>query len=90
MGNPSTAGESVHPAELLEKVEADGFAVVSSCSNEETVRRLGSGVSDSSYGMRNLLAAPIVRTQRNGLGAVSRGRARNATIPAVVAELSPI
>ena len=24
MGNPSTASESVHPAELLKKVEADG------------------------------------------------------------------
>jgi hypothetical protein len=30
MGNPSTASENVHPAELLKKVEADGFAVVSS------------------------------------------------------------
>jgi uncharacterized protein YmfQ (DUF2313 family) len=28
MGNLSTASESVHPAELLRKVEADGLAVV--------------------------------------------------------------
>jgi hypothetical protein len=31
MGNPSTASESVPPAELLKKAEADGFAVVSYC-----------------------------------------------------------
>jgi ectoine hydroxylase-related dioxygenase (phytanoyl-CoA dioxygenase family) len=61
MGNLSMSSESVHPAELLRKVEADGFAAVSSCLNEETVQRLGSGLSESSYGMRNLLAAPIVR-----------------------------
>jgi len=61
MGDLSTASESVHPAELLRKVEADGFAVFSSCLSEEAVQWLGSGLSDSSYGMRNLLAAPIVR-----------------------------
>jgi hypothetical protein len=32
----------VHPAELLRKVEVDGFAVVSSCLSEETVQRLAS------------------------------------------------
>jgi hypothetical protein len=51
MENLSTARESVHPPELLRKVEADGFAVVSSCLSEETVQRLGSGLSDSSYGI---------------------------------------
>jgi hypothetical protein len=65
MGNLSTASESVHPAELLRKVEADGFAVVSSCLSEEAVQRLGSGLSDSSYGMRNLLAL-VYNQKRHG------------------------
>jgi ectoine hydroxylase-related dioxygenase (phytanoyl-CoA dioxygenase family) len=51
----------VHPSDLLRKVEADGFAIVPSCLDDETVERLGSHLSNTSYGMRNLLAVPLVR-----------------------------
>jgi ectoine hydroxylase-related dioxygenase (phytanoyl-CoA dioxygenase family) len=61
MGNLAASSESAHPPDLLQKVEADGFAIVPSCLDDETVGRLGSHLSNTSYGMRNLLAVPLVR-----------------------------
>jgi len=61
MGNLAASSESVHPSDLLQKVEADGFAIVPSCLDDETVEQLGTHLSNSSYGMRNLLAVPLVR-----------------------------
>lgn len=61
MGDEAASSQSVNPTELSRKVEADGFAVVPSCLDEETVRRLGSHLGDTSYGIRNLLAVPAVR-----------------------------
>lgn len=61
MGNLAKFNESVHSADLLRAVEGNGFAVVPSCLNDEIVQRLGSELSDASYGLRNLLAVPIVR-----------------------------
>jgi hypothetical protein len=61
IGKPTVFSQGVHPTELSEKVEANGFAVVPSCLNDETVKRLGSEISDTSYGVRNLLAVPVVR-----------------------------
>ena len=51
MGNLAASSESVHPADLLQKVEADGFAIVPSCLDDETVERLGSHLSNTSYGI---------------------------------------
>jgi hypothetical protein len=61
IGKPAESSQDVHPTQLSEKVEANGFAVVPSCLNDETVQRLGSEISDTSYGVRNLLAVPVVR-----------------------------
>jgi ectoine hydroxylase-related dioxygenase (phytanoyl-CoA dioxygenase family) len=61
MGNSSTFSKSVHTPDLQRRVERDGFAVVPSCLDDETVQRLGSNLGDTSYGVRNLLAVPIVR-----------------------------
>jgi ectoine hydroxylase-related dioxygenase (phytanoyl-CoA dioxygenase family) len=61
MGNQVASSESVHLAELLRKVETDGFAVVPTCIDGETVEQLGSHLGDRSYAMRNLLVVPIVR-----------------------------
>jgi hypothetical protein len=61
IGKPAVSSQDVHPTQLSEKVEANGFAVVPSCLNDETVQRLGSEISDTSYGVRNLLAVPVVR-----------------------------
>lgn len=46
---------------MQRRVEGDGFAVVPSCLDDETVQRLCYNLSDTSYGMRNLLAVPVVR-----------------------------
>jgi hypothetical protein len=54
MGNLSTASESVHPAELLRKVEADGFAVVSSCLSEDSEHK------EKGRGGWRLMAAQVV------------------------------
>ena len=61
MGNLAASSESVHPSDLLQKVEADGFAIVLSFLDDETVEQLGTHLSNSSYGMRNLLAVPLFR-----------------------------
>jgi ectoine hydroxylase-related dioxygenase (phytanoyl-CoA dioxygenase family) len=61
MGNLAKFNESVHSADLLRAVEGNGFAVVPSCLNDEIVQRLGSELSDASYGLRNLLAVSTVR-----------------------------
>lgn len=44
-----------------QRVEDDGFAIVPSCLDEETVERLGSSLADASHAMRNLLAVPAIR-----------------------------
>src|SRR5271155_5806038 len=61
MGNLAVSNQSAYPSELLRKVEADGFAVVPSCLDDETVAGLCSHLSDTSHGIRNLLAVPTVR-----------------------------
>lgn len=48
-------------ADLIHCVEQDGFAIVSSCLNEELTQSLAAQLSESSYAKRNLLALPIVR-----------------------------
>jgi len=50
-----------HTLDLQQRVERDGFAAVHSCLDDETVEQLGSHLSNTSYGMRNLLAVPLVR-----------------------------
>ncbi len=61
IGKPAVSSQGVHPTELSEKVEANAFAVVPPCLNDETLQRLGSEFSDTSYRVRNLLAVPVVR-----------------------------
>jgi ectoine hydroxylase-related dioxygenase (phytanoyl-CoA dioxygenase family) len=48
-------------ADLIDRVEQDGFAIVSSCLNEELTQSLAAQLSEASYAKRNLLALPIVR-----------------------------
>ena len=48
-------------ANLIHRVEQDGFAIVSSCLNEELTQSLAAQLSEASYAKRNLLAIPIVR-----------------------------
>jgi len=48
-------------ADLVHRVEQNGFAVVPSCLNEEVIQSLGSQLDEGSHAKRNLLALPIVR-----------------------------
>jgi hypothetical protein len=48
-------------ADLIHRVEQDGFAIVSSFLNEELTQSLAAQLSEGSYAKRNLLAMPIVR-----------------------------
>ena len=48
-------------ADLVHRVEQNGFAVVPSCLNEEVFQSLGSQLDEGSYAKRNLLVLPIVR-----------------------------
>lgn len=48
-------------ADLVQRFEQDGFAVVPSCLNEEVIHSLGAQLGEGSYAKRNLLALPIVR-----------------------------
>lgn len=48
-------------ADLIHCVEQDGFAIVSSCLNEELTQSLAAQLHEGSYAKRNLLALPIVR-----------------------------
>jgi ectoine hydroxylase-related dioxygenase (phytanoyl-CoA dioxygenase family) len=48
-------------ADLAQTVEEEGFSIVSSCLDEETVQRLSAELGESSHAKRNLLALPIVR-----------------------------
>jgi len=48
-------------AGLIHRVEQDGFAIVSSCLNEELTQSLATQLSEGSYAKRNLLALPIIR-----------------------------
>ena len=47
--------------ELIHKVEANGFAIVPSCLDEETMQRLADYLGDARYAQRNLLSVPIIR-----------------------------
>jgi ectoine hydroxylase-related dioxygenase (phytanoyl-CoA dioxygenase family) len=47
--------------DLVSKVEENGFAVVPSCLNEQTVEALRSHVGDSAYAQRNLLSLLAIR-----------------------------
>lgn len=49
------------PAVIVGKVEQQGFAIVSSCLDEEALERLGSFLADTSHAIRNLLALPAIR-----------------------------
>jgi ectoine hydroxylase-related dioxygenase (phytanoyl-CoA dioxygenase family) len=53
--------ENLRISELRERFERDGFAVVPSCLDDETVERLCAHLDDTSHGIRNLLALPVVR-----------------------------
>jgi len=48
-------------ADLIHRVEQDGFAIVSSCLNEVLTQSLAAQLSEGSYAKRNLLALPIIR-----------------------------
>jgi ectoine hydroxylase-related dioxygenase (phytanoyl-CoA dioxygenase family) len=61
MGNLAAFSESLRISELRERIERDGFAIVPSCLDNETVERLCSHVDDIAHGIRNLLALPVVR-----------------------------
>jgi hypothetical protein len=61
MGNLVAYSESLRTSELRERVERDGFVVLPFCLNNETVERLCSHLGDTSHGIRNLLALPLVR-----------------------------
>ena len=61
MGSPSPLTERLDASGLQGQVERDGFAIVPTCLSEEISTRLGSHFGDASYGIRNLLAVPIVR-----------------------------
>jgi ectoine hydroxylase-related dioxygenase (phytanoyl-CoA dioxygenase family) len=61
MVKPAASNESLHTNQLQERIERDGFAVVPSCLDDETVEHLCSHLSDTLYGIRNLLAVPTVR-----------------------------
>jgi hypothetical protein len=61
MGNLVPYSESLRTSELRERVERDGFAVLPFCLNNETVECICSHLGDTSHGIRNLLALPLVR-----------------------------
>lgn len=46
-------------ADLVHRVEQDGFAVVPSCLSEEVIQSLAALLGEGSYTKRNLLALPI-------------------------------
>jgi ectoine hydroxylase-related dioxygenase (phytanoyl-CoA dioxygenase family) len=48
-------------AELTKNVEENGFAIVDSCLNEQTIEQLTEEMSESIYAQRNLLSVPMVR-----------------------------
>ena len=50
-------------ADLVHRVEQDGFAVVPSCLNEEVIQNLAAHLSKGSYAKRNLLARFKIRTK---------------------------
>lgn len=49
-------------ADLVHRVEQDGFAVVPCCLNEEVTQSLAAQLGEDSYAKRNPLELPIVRT----------------------------
>jgi len=61
MGSSSISSKSLRTPDLQRRVEADGFAVVPPCLSDDTMQRLVSGLSDTSHGIRNLFAVPMVR-----------------------------
>src|SRR5262249_5526408 len=48
--------------DLVHRVEQDGFAIVTSCLNEDVIQSLAAHLSKRSLAKRNLLALPIVRS----------------------------
>jgi len=48
-------------ADLVHRVEYDGFAVVPACLDEEAIQRLAGHLGEGAYAKRNLLVLPIVR-----------------------------
>jgi len=51
----------VSASNLIQRLEQDGFCIVPSCLDEETVQRLSALLSEASYAKRNLLALSVVR-----------------------------
>jgi ectoine hydroxylase-related dioxygenase (phytanoyl-CoA dioxygenase family) len=61
MANVTQPDKGLVPLDFVRMVESDGFAAIRPCVDKETLKGLGSKLSDNSYAMRNLLAMPIVR-----------------------------
>jgi hypothetical protein len=69
--------KATQPIDLAQRVEEDGFAIVPSCLDDETLERLSAHFADGEYALRNLLSMPNVREL-----------AASATIRALVVEFS--
>src|ERR1700688_924331 len=61
MGNLAASRASLRISELRERFERDGFAVVPSCLDNETVERVCTNLDHASHGRRTLLALSVVR-----------------------------
>jgi ectoine hydroxylase-related dioxygenase (phytanoyl-CoA dioxygenase family) len=48
-------------AELAATIERDGFAIISSCVDDSSIKRLSESLDDTQYGQRNLLREPIIQ-----------------------------
>ena len=47
--------------EFVSTVERDGFAIISSCLDDSSIKRLSESLDDTQYGQRNLLGEPIIQ-----------------------------
>jgi ectoine hydroxylase-related dioxygenase (phytanoyl-CoA dioxygenase family) len=47
--------------ELAGAVERDGFAIIPSCLDDSSIKRLSESLDDTQYGQRNLLKEPIIQ-----------------------------
>jgi hypothetical protein len=55
------SGRATELADLAQRVEEDGFAIVPSCLDDETLERLSAHFADDKHALRNLLSMQIVR-----------------------------
>jgi len=47
--------------EFVSTVERDGFAIIPSCLDDSSIKRLSESLDDTQYGQRNLLREPIIQ-----------------------------